>query len=145
VIAAGGIMDGRGIAAALALGASGAQLGTAFITAAESGAPEPYRRSLAESEASSTKVTGAFTGRHARGLRSDFFDELERSSEIPPYPVQQSLTRDLTRPALEHGDLDYAIRLAGQGSPMVRSLPAGELVETLARETEAAIARLTGG
>jgi nitronate monooxygenase len=139
VIAAGGIMDGRGIAAGLTLGAAGAQLGTAFIACPESAAPNPYKRSLAESDASATTVTHAFTGRPARGIRTSFFDELEHSSsEIPPYPLQAMLLAELRETGLERGELDVVMRLAGQGAPMVRELPAAELVERLVAEAEAA-------
>jgi nitronate monooxygenase len=137
VIAAGGIMDGRGIAAALALGAAGAQLGTAFIACPESAAPDSYKRSLADSDASATTVTDAFTGRPARGLRTPFFDELERSgNEIPPYPLQAMLVAELREAGLERDELDTVSRLAGQGAPMVRQLPAAELVGELVSETE---------
>jgi nitronate monooxygenase len=139
VIAAGGIMDGRGIAAALALGAAGAQLGTAFIACPESAAPDSYKRSLADSDASATTVTDAFTGRPARGLRTPFFDEVERSGvEIPPFPLQAILVGELRMAGLERDELDTVSRLAGQGAPMVRELPAAELVERLASEAEAA-------
>jgi nitronate monooxygenase len=141
VIAAGGIMDGRGIAAALALGAAGAQLGTAFIACPESAAPDSYKRSLGESDASATTVTDAFTGRPARGLRTPFFEELERSSaEIPPYPLQAMLVAELREAGLEREELDTVSRLAGQGAPMARELPATELVGALVAETEAALA-----
>jgi nitronate monooxygenase len=137
VIAAGGIMDGRGIAAALALDAAGAQLGTAFIACPESAAPDSYKRSLADSDASATTVTDAFTGRPARGLRTSFFDELERSgNEIPPYPLQAMLVAELREAGLEQDELDTVSRLAGQGAPMVRDLPAAELVDELVSETE---------
>jgi nitronate monooxygenase len=126
VIAAGGIMDGRGIAAALALGAQGAQLGTAFIACDESGATREHRDALGEE----TTITAVFTGRHARGIRTAAVDTLERSGVAPPdYPLARSLFPD-------------PVRLAGQGGPLARRLPAGELVRTLAAETEAAIARL---
>jgi nitronate monooxygenase len=139
VIAAGGIMDGRGIAAALALGAAGAQLGTAFIACPESAAPDSYKRSLAGSDASATTVTHAFTGRPARGLHTPFFDELERSgTEIPPYPLQAMLVMELREAGLERDELDVVIRLAGQGAPMIRELPAADLVARLAAEAEAA-------
>jgi nitronate monooxygenase len=139
VVAAGGIMDGRGIAAALALGAAGAQLGTAFIACPESAAPDSYKRSLAGSDASATTVTDAFTGRPARGLRTPFFDELERSGpEIPPFPLQAMLVAELREAGLAHDELDVVMRLAGQGAPMVRELPASELVARLAAEAEAA-------
>lgn len=139
VIAAGGIMDGRGIAAALALGAAAAQLGTAFIACPESAAPDSYKRSLADSDAAATTVTHAFTGRPARGVRTPFFDELERSgTEIPPYPLQAMLVMELREAGLERDELDVVIRLAGQGAPMVRELSAAELVAQLVSEAEAA-------
>jgi nitronate monooxygenase len=138
-IAAGGIMDGRGIAAALALGASGTQLGTAFIACPESAAPDPYKRSLWESDASATTVTHAFTGRPARGVQTPFFEQLERSeTEIPPYPLQAMLVAELRQAGLERDELEVVMRLAGQGAPMVRELPAAELVARLASEADAA-------
>jgi nitronate monooxygenase len=143
VAAAGGIMDGRGIAAALALGAEAAQLGTAFIGVAETGAPPAYVESLLAADETSTTITPAFTGRHARAIRTAFVDELERSGlEIPPYPVQQGLMLELFRAGLERGELDAVIRLAGQGARAIRRMPAAELLEALVGETESAIARL---
>ncbi len=143
VIAAGGIMDGRGIAAALALGADAVQLGTAFIATTESGAPSSYVDSLTGASDVSTTVTAAFTGRPARGFRTPFFDEIEDAeAEIPPYPRHQDLTLELAGPGFEQGELDVVVRLAGQGAPLARRVGAGELVETLMRETEAALARL---
>ena len=143
VVAAGGIMDGRGIAAALALGADGVQLGTAFVACDESAAPPPYVTSLAESDESATTVTAAFTGRPARGMRTPLFEEIESSGlEIPPYPLQQEMTMQLMRSGIERGELDVVIRLAGQGAPMVRRLPAARLVAELASETEASLLRL---
>jgi nitronate monooxygenase len=143
VVAAGGIMDGRGIAAALALGADAAQLGTAFIGVDESGAPPAYVESLLAADETATTITPAFTGRHARALRTNFVDELERAGlEIPAYPVQQGLMLELFRAGLERGDLDAVLRLAGQGSPAIRRMPAGELVEALVGETESAISRV---
>jgi nitronate monooxygenase len=143
VIAAGGIMDGRGIAAALALGADGVQLGTAFIGCEESGAPPPYVTSLATSDESATKLTAAFTGRLARGLRTRFFDEIDDSGlEIPPFPLQQEMTMQLLPAGLARGELEVVIRLAGQGAPMLRSLPAARLVDELAREAAEVLSRL---
>ena len=96
VIAAGGIMDGRGIAAALALGADGVQMGTAFIGCDETRAPDPYVDTLAESADGDTVVTPAFTGRPARALRTGWVDEIESSgAELPPYPLQAMLLAEL--------------------------------------------------
>jgi nitronate monooxygenase len=143
VIAAGGIMDGRGVAAALALGADAAQLGTAFVVTTESGAPPAYVDSLTGAGDTSTKVTAAFTGRPARGIRTPFFDGIESSgTEIPPYPRHQDLTLELLGPGLERDELDVVVRLAGQGAPLARRMGAGELVGELVREAEAVLGRL---
>jgi nitronate monooxygenase len=143
VIAAGGIMDGRGIAAALALGADGVQLGTAFIACEESAAPPPLVDSLGEAEDEATTVTDAFTGRPARGLRTALFDQIADSGlEVPPYPLQQEMVLQLMAAGVERGELDVMIRLAGQGAPMVRPLPASRLVADLVSEVEAVLAHL---
>jgi len=126
VVAAGGIVDGRGIAAALALGAQGVQLGTAFIGCPEGGAGEEHRAALGRE----TTITRVMTGRHARGVRSPLVDELERAGVEPPdYPLPRSF---FPEPVL----------LVGQGGPLARALPARSLVLTLAEETDAAVARL---
>jgi nitronate monooxygenase len=135
VIAAGGIMDGRGIAAALALGASAAALGTAFLACDEAGTDAGYRRALADSSAESTSLTRAFSGKPARGLRNRFMEELAaHEAELAPFPVQNAMTRDLRAAAARLGRADLLSRWAGQGAPMTRSGPAAELVATLARE-----------
>jgi nitronate monooxygenase len=137
VVAAGGIMDGRGIAAALALGAEAAQLGTAFIGVAESGAPPAYVESLIAADETATTITPAFTGRHARALRTRFVDEVESAGlEVPAYPLQQGLMLELFRAGFERGELDVVLRLAGQGAPAIRRMPAAELVEALVGETD---------
>ena len=126
VVAAGGIVDGRGIAAALALGAQGVQLGTAFIGCPEGGASDEHRAALGRE----TTITRVLTGRHARGVRSELVDELERSGVEPPdYPLPRFL---LPEPVL----------LVGQAGPLARALPARELVSTLAEETDATLHRL---
>lgn len=145
VLAAGGIMDGRGIAAALALGAGGAWLGTAFITARESQAPDVYRDALARTPVEGTVVTRALSGRQARMVRSAIVDRIERSGLEPaPFPLQLSLTRPLQQAAAARGSADLMFLLAGQGAALARDLPAEELVHVLVAETTAAIARLGG-
>ncbi|HEY7197894.1 MAG TPA: nitronate monooxygenase family protein [Gaiellaceae bacterium] len=132
VVAAGGIMDGRGIAAALMLGAAGAQIGTAFLFCPEAGVPEAHLRAIREL---GTFVTASGSGRPARGARTPLLVEIEASGvEIPPYPLQRALLDDL-RAASE----DNGFFLGGQGAPLGRKLPAAELVATLSRETEAAL------
>jgi nitronate monooxygenase len=142
VILAGGIMDGRGIAAALALGAEGAQLGTAFLSADEAGTPESYRRLIADADETATAITHVYSGRPARAVRTRVIEHLETAGgEILPFPAQGALFTDIRQAAAEQGVGDLLFLLAGQGSPLSRRLPAGELVATLVRETEAALAR----
>ena len=106
VIAAGGLMDGRGIAAALALGADAAQLGTAFLLSPEAGTSEPYRHAVAAAAETDTMLTSAFSGKPARGIRNRMASELA-GTELPPYPLTNAITRDLRRRAAEAGLSDY--------------------------------------
>ncbi|MFL5387518.1 MAG: NAD(P)H-dependent flavin oxidoreductase [Myxococcales bacterium] len=144
VIASGGIMDGRGIAAALALGASAVQMGTAFLACDESGAVECYKQALLAARDDSTRVTRAFSGRQARGIVNRFMQEMERDpGAILPFPLQNALTRPLRTAAAKAGRTEFLSLWAGQGTRMARRLPAAELVARLASETEAAIASLS--
>jgi nitronate monooxygenase len=143
VIAAGGIMDGRGIAAALALGASAAQLGTAFLGCPEAGVAEPWRRALREAGDQSTLMTRAFSGRPARGIRNAFIERMRKHEKtLPAYPVQNALTTDLRRAAQAAGKADYMSLWAGQGVGLLRERPAAQLVAELIAETGAVLARL---
>ncbi len=136
VIAAGGIMDGRGIAASLIMGAKGVQLGTAFLTCHESGVHQEYQRLILESTEEQTTLTTAFSGKLARGLRNLFMDELEsHQQEILPYPVQNALTRDIRQAAAQQNQTDYLSMWAGQSTRLSKKLPAYELVQLLVRET----------
>ena len=130
VLASGGIVDGGGIAAGLALGAEGAQIGTAFIFCPESGASPVWRRALRELP---TVVSDAYTGRPARGARTAFVAELAAGPPPAPYAVQRGLTGDF------RGVDGYGWYLGGQAARLARELPAAELVATLAAETAAAI------
>ncbi len=138
VLAAGGIMDGRGIAAALALGAGGASLGTAFLTASESRYATPaFRRLLAATPAEGTRVSRVFSGREARLVRTDAVEELVGAGRPPaPYPLQLDVTRPIHRAGLQADDPSRLFALAGQGAALVREAPAADLVETLVAETE---------
>jgi nitronate monooxygenase len=138
VIASGGIMNGAGIAAMLALGAEAAQLGTAFLLAAEAGTSAPYRRAVAEGERR-TAITRSFSGRDARGIDNRFMQEAQASLA---YPYQNALTRDIRQAAARAGRAEFLSLFAGQGVTLVRALPAGQLVAQLADETDAAVARL---
>jgi nitronate monooxygenase len=142
VLLAGGIMDGRGIAAALALGAEGVQLGTAFLGCPEAGVSEPLRRAL-RAAVDATVVSRAYSGRQARLVRTRLVDAIESAAVDPlPYPAQAVLTADIRASALAADRADLSLVLSGQGAGALRDLPAAELVETLVRETDEAIRRL---
>ena len=118
VIASGGIMDGRGIAAALALGACGVQMGTAFLTCEEAGVPEVYKKAILKAREDETRLTRAFSGRPARGIVNRFMTEFERSDasdSILPFPLQNTLTRPLRNAAAKQGRAEFLSLWAGQG------------------------------
>jgi len=146
VVASGGIMDGRGIAAALALGASAVQLGTAFLTCKEAGIPEAYKQAIAGAREDQTRVTRAFSGRPARGIINRFMTEMESSEEaaakIPPFPVQNALTRPLRTAAGKQGRAEFLSLWAGQGVRLARRQSASDLIARLVEETEQAIHKL---
>jgi nitronate monooxygenase len=142
VVAAGGIMDGRGVAAALGLGAGAAQLGTAFLRTPEAGTSAPHRRALATATETATAVSSDITGRAARGIENRLMREL-RGADVPPYPVMHTLTADLRRRATERDVPDLMALWCGQGVRLATELPAGELVRRLADDAAATIARLT--
>ena len=141
VLAAGGIMDGRGIAAAQALGAEAVQMGTAFLACDESGIGRAYREALARATATDTRTTRVFSGRPARGIVNAMMDRLRaHEATVPAYPVQNALTGALRRASAEAGRADHLSLWAGQGLAAVRPLPAASLVATLEAEWRAALA-----
>ena len=143
VIAAGGMMDGRGIAAALALGAQAAQLGTAFLTCAESGAHALHKKAIRESSEEGIVMTRAFSGKWARGIENEFMRKLAPlDQELPAYPVQNALTKDIRAAAGKQQKTAYMSMWAGQAAPLGRELGAGELVLQLVEETKRACAGL---
>lgn len=142
VIAAGGIMDGRGIAAALMLGAAGVQLGTAFLTCPEAGTHPAWKAALRSARDDQTLVTRAFSGRHARGLVNEFMLTLNPlQHEIPAFPVQNVLTGPLRQAAAKANRPEFLALWAGQAASMSRGLPAAELIAQLKQETITALQR----
>ncbi len=138
VIAAGGIMDGRGIRAVLDLGAVAAQLGTAFVACPESSADRAYREALAGLGAEHTVMTHAISGRPARCLRNRFTEWGEQAGFASPgYPMTYDAGKALNAAAKAAGETGFGAQWAGQGAPLARAMPAAELVETLARECRA--------
>lgn len=133
VIAAGGIADGRGIAAALMLGAAGVQIGTAFLTCAESSAHPLHRQALMQPERAA-HVTAAFGGRPARALANRYMVEMAEIEPLP-FPMQFSLVTPLARAGAQGGSTDFLPMWAGQAYGLNRNLPAAELMQRLVEET----------
>jgi len=145
VIAAGGIADGRGIAAALALGAAGVQIGTAFLTCAESAAPAVHRAALMASDGSDTRPTRAFSGRPARGVVNRYMTAMEQhEGELPDFPLMNTVTGPLRKSSAAAGSPDFVALWSGQAVGLNRVTTAAKLVEALVEETRAAMARLAG-
>jgi nitronate monooxygenase len=141
VIAAGGIADGRGIAAALMLGAQGVQIGTAFLACEESGASPLHRDRLFNTGPTQTALTRVFTGRLARGLRNRFMDEMSDSrAPFAPYPVQAWLTAQLRATAMKRGRDDLLSLWSGQSAPLLRHRRARDLIASLLAETDSLLA-----
>ncbi|VVE28735.1 NAD(P)H-dependent flavin oxidoreductase [Pandoraea terrigena] len=144
VIAAGGIMDGAGIAAALALGAQATQLGTAFVACPESSADAAYRERLTSNPPPRTALIRAISGRPARGFVNRLY-ALEQTAErpdLPDYPVTYDAGKAINAAAKAKGNSDYAAQWAGQAAPLARALPAAELVGVLRAELRETVSRL---
>lgn len=143
VIAAGGIMDGAGIAASLTLGAAAAQLGTAFVACPESSADAGYRAALLSSAAEHTVMTEVISGRPARCLANRFTALAEgvEPEAIPDYPIAYDAAKALHTAAKVAGEFGYGAQWAGQGAPLARSLPAAKLVACLRSEMEQALSQ----
>jgi nitronate monooxygenase len=145
VIAAGGIMDGAGIAACLALGAGAAQLGTAFISCPESAADDAYRAALLGEAANRTRLTRVISGRPARGIVNAYvaLGEALEAPPVPDYPIAYDAERAMNIAAKAAGETGYAPQWAGQGATLSRAMPAAELMAVLRAELDDAIANLS--
>ncbi len=138
VVASGGIMDGRGIVAAAALGASAVQMGTAFLACPESGAADVYKAAVLAARDDGTLLTRAFSGRMARGIANSFAVEMKaHAHELLRYPAQNNLTRPMRTAAARQGDADRLSLWAGQAAPLARAMPAADLVALLVKESAA--------
>lgn len=136
LVAAGGIMSGAGVAAALGAGARAAQLGTAFLLCPEAGTSEPHRQAL-RAGGTDTRLTRAFTGRTARGIVNRFMLDHDATA-VAAYPEIHELTQPFRQAARTAGDGSVINLWAGEAYSLIRELPAGELVRLLAEELDAA-------
>jgi nitronate monooxygenase len=143
VIAAGGIMDARGLVAALALGASAVQMGTAFLGCSEAPIAAVWREKLLSSQADELVVTSSLSGKPARGLRNRFIDEVEALGEaLLPYPLQYSATRALRREAQLQNNSAFLAMWSGQGIGMLTNTDIATLMAGLVTDAENLILRL---
>ena len=135
VIAAGGIADGRGIAAALVLGASAVQIGTAYLLCPECGLKPIQIDAVRPSRDASTALINVFTGKPARGRLNRLARELGPiDPEVPEYPLPAASLAPLRKKAEAEGIMDFAYALFGQSAPLARPIPAGELTRALAAD-----------
>lgn len=135
VIAAGGIADGRGIAAAFALGAAGVQIGTAYLHTPEARISDLHRQALRSTRDDDSVLTNVFTGRPARAIRNRLIREVGPvSQEAPPFPLAANAVMPLRAKAEAKGSTDFSMFLTGQAGPLGRIMPARELTRRLAEE-----------
>ncbi len=138
VIAAGGIMDGRGVEAALTLGAQAVQMGTAFLACPENDGVSPvWRDTLLNDAARGTVLSRAYTGRHCRFIRNKYLAEMNPGdAEIPAFPHSMAIVGPLRALAAQRGDPEFMAMLAGQAYSKIRAMPAAQLVVEVMREVE---------
>lgn len=138
VIAAGGIMDGRGMSASLCLGAVGIQMGTAFLTCKESGAADIHKKAIIQATDDDAVLTRSFSGKWARGLNNHFIKEMKKhENEWPNFPIQNRLTKALRQAATRENDKDFMSLWSGQSPTLAKRQTVKELILTTITETNA--------
>lgn len=143
VIAAGGIMDARGIIACRALGAQAVQLGTAFLGCPETGISDAWRKSLLASASGQTTVTTAMSGKPARAIRNRYITEVEKLDEpLLPYPLQYSISGSLRKQAAEMRNPAFMAMWSGQGIGLIKPSSATELMHRLITDSAELQAKL---
>src|SRR5207302_11227796 len=143
VIAAGGIGDGRGVVAALALGAAGVQVGTAFLLTPEAKTSALHRAALKQANDNSTTLTNVFTGRPARGIVNRYIREVgPMSPDAPAFPLAAGAAQPLRAAAETKESTDFTPLWSGQAPTFAREMPSGALVAKLVEEVGAALGRL---
>ncbi|WP_363549427.1 nitronate monooxygenase [Caldifermentibacillus hisashii] len=140
IIAAGGITDGRGVLASLVLGAKAVQMGTAFVTCKESGANELHKKAILNATEEQAVITGAFSGKPARGLNNAFIKKMKEHETIfPAYPIQNMLTQDIRSEAAKQKNKEFMALWCGQNPRLSKNLHAAELIEMITNQVETII------
>ncbi|MEH7014708.1 nitronate monooxygenase [Neobacillus niacini] len=137
VIAAGGIMDGRGLMASLCLGAKGVQMGTAFLTCIESGAHKVYKEAIMHAKEDQIVLTRAFSGKWARGIKNKFITEMEKHEDLlPDFPVQNTLTQPIRKASSSQNNADYISLWSGQSPRLAKNQTVKNLLDTIITEAK---------
>ncbi|MFC0522785.1 NAD(P)H-dependent flavin oxidoreductase [Pontibacillus salicampi] len=137
IIAAGGIMDGRGVLAALALGAEGVQMGTAFVTCAESGANVWHKSAILSANEDQVLLTSSITGKTARGIENQLMRDLQPfENDLPAYPIQHTLTKEIRKRAAEENNPEWMSLWSGQSPRLSTILPAHTIIEKIVQDVE---------
>lgn len=137
VIAAGGMMDGRGVLAALVLGAQAAQMGTAFVTSLESGAKEQHKAAILNSIEEQPVVTSTFSGKPARGIRNEFIMEMAKhEKEVPKYPIQNTLTKTIRSEAAKQNRPEMMSLWCGQNPRLSKQQSASEIISDIISQAD---------
>ncbi|MFD1849619.1 NAD(P)H-dependent flavin oxidoreductase [Oceanobacillus bengalensis] len=137
VIAAGGIMDGRGLMAAICLGAKAVQMGTAFLTSTESGANPVHKDAILHATEDQITLTAAFSGKWARGINNQFIKEMDaKEALLPDFPVQNTLTQSIRKAASSEGNQEYMSLWSGQSPRLAKKQPVSELINHIIHEAE---------
>jgi NAD(P)H-dependent flavin oxidoreductase YrpB (nitropropane dioxygenase family) len=146
VLAAGGIVDGRGLAAARCLGAEGVWMGTRFVASVEAYGHEAYKRRIVEAGSKHTTLSRAYTGKPLRTMQNRWTEAwADRPSEIAPFPAQYAVAGVRVETGYQDGDLDEGMMPAGQGVETVHEiLPAADIVRSVVEQAERILAGLAG-
>lgn len=135
VVAAGGIMDGRGLIASKCLGAMGVQMGTAFLTCIESGAHKVYKEAILNAKEDETILTRSFSGKWARGVKNKFILEMKKhEASLPDFPIQNTLTQDIRKASILQNKHDFMSLWSGQSPRLAKNQTVESLIENMIGE-----------
>jgi nitronate monooxygenase len=134
VIAAGGIMDGRGLMASLCLGAKAVQMGTAFLTCTESGAHHLYKEAIMNAGEEEMVLTNAFSGKWARGIKNRFIEEIQGKGAFPQFPIQNALTQPIRKAAASQKNIDYMSLWSGQSPRLAKTQSVEDLIKSIVND-----------